>query len=56
LAELTNSKDLAKGIFKIITSDDYTTFCHNARSKVENNFSEPVIAMMYNEIYREAAI
>ena len=56
LAELQNSKDLAEGIFKIITSDNYTTLCHNARSKVETNFSEPVIAMKYNEIYREAAI
>ena len=56
LAALQNSKDLAEGIFKIITSENYTTLCRNARSKVENSFSEPVISMMYNEIYREAAI
>ncbi|MBQ9215030.1 MAG: glycosyltransferase [Bacteroidales bacterium] len=56
LAQLKNSEDLAAGILQVLNSDNYITMCHNARSKVENNFSEPVIAMKYNEIFRTMSI
>lgn len=56
LAELKNAEDLANGIFKILTAENYTSYSRGARSKVENNFSEPVIAMKYNEIYRLSTI
>ena len=56
LAELKNSKDLAAGIIKILTDSNYAALSHNARSKVENCFSEAVVAMKYNGVYRTALI
>jgi glycosyltransferase involved in cell wall biosynthesis len=56
LAKYKDFTDFAKGILKIVNSNDYDNLCHNARAKVEENFSEPVIAMKYNEIYRMASI
>lgn len=52
LARYMDSGDLADGIAWVIVADDATSLSHNARKKVEENFSEPVIAIKYRNVYR----
>lgn len=56
LAQYRNHEDLGNCILKVLLSRDYTQLCQNARTKVESNFSETVIAMKYSELYRQALI
>ena len=56
LAPLRDSNALAECILNVILNKNYTELCHNARNKVEANFSQTVIVMKYNEIYRQVSI
>lgn len=51
LAEYKNSDDLANGIHWILKSTDYDQLCHNARNKVEQTYSEAIVAKKYIELY-----
>lgn len=51
LAEYRNYEDLANGIMQILQTVDRNSLRHAARKKVEENFSETVVAMKYNELY-----
>ncbi|MCR5455235.1 MAG: glycosyltransferase [Bacteroidales bacterium] len=52
LAKYRDHADLAKGIMEILQTIDRNVLRHAARKKVEENFSETVIAMQYSEIFR----
>jgi glycosyltransferase involved in cell wall biosynthesis len=51
LAEYCNYQDLANGIMQILQTVDRNSLRHAARKKVEENFSETVVAMRYNELF-----
>ncbi|MCQ2976130.1 MAG: glycosyltransferase [Bacteroidales bacterium] len=52
LAKPNDFNDLANGILYILFEADYNKLTQNSRLKVETEFSEPVVAMKYNEIFR----
>lgn len=52
LAPVKDSVALAEAVAKILFEDDAIKLSQGARHKVEAEFSEPVVAMRYNEIYR----
>jgi glycosyltransferase involved in cell wall biosynthesis len=52
LAKYRDHIDLANGIMEILQAVDRNVMRHAARKKVEENFSETVIAMKYSEVYR----
>lgn len=51
IAKFKSSEDLAKGILTILESDNYQALCTNARLKIEDNFSEKIIAQKYRQLY-----
>ncbi len=53
VAEYKNAVELANGINWILKEADYVKLCLNARSKVENNYSEDIIANKYIELYKK---
>ena len=54
VAKYRDHEDLANGIMEILQMVDRNVMRHAARKKVEENFSETVIAMKYTEEYRAA--
>ena len=52
LAKYRDHEDLAEGIMEVLQAIDRNVMRHAARKKVEENFSETVIAMKYRELYR----
>lgn len=52
LAKYRDHEDLANGIMEILQAVDRNVLRHAARKKVEENFSETVIAMQYSNIFR----
>jgi glycosyltransferase involved in cell wall biosynthesis len=52
LAKYRDHEDLANGIMEILQAVDRNVMRHAARKKVEEDFSETVIAMRYSELYR----
>jgi len=52
LAKYRDHEDLANGIMEILQAVDRNVMRHAARKKVEENFSETVVAMRYSELYR----
>ena len=55
LAKYRDHEDLAEGIMEVLQAIDRNVMRHAARKKVEENFSETVIAMKYRELYRAVA-
>lgn len=53
LAEPYSVEDLASCIEKIIFAQDYDIVCQNARNKIEQNFSFPVIGIKYTDLFRQ---
>ena len=53
LAKAENHKELGESIIKILFAYDSIKMSQNARRKVESEFSEPMIALRYNMIYRD---
>ena len=53
LAKPKDHESLADAVIKILFAYDSIKLSQNARCKVETEFSEPIIAMRYNTIYRE---
>lgn len=51
LAQYRDYKDLAQGIMEVLQAIDRNVMRHAARKKVEENFSETVIAMRYSELF-----
>lgn len=54
LAQPHNASHLAECIEKILFLEDKDRLSQNARNFVEENFSEPVVAMKYNNVFRAA--
>ena len=53
LAKAQDHKELGESVIKILFAYDAIKMSQNARRKVESEFSEPIIAMRYNMIYRD---
>ncbi len=51
LAKFKSAEDLAIGIKYILESIDYHLLCENSRKKVLENYSEPVVAKQYKNLY-----
>ncbi len=52
-AKPSDAADLAAGISWVLSSDDYSGLCHNAREKVLRHFDIPVVARKYRDLYQE---
>ena len=53
VAEYKSVKDLAQGIYWILNESDYNEISNNARKKVENCYSEEIVAKQYINLYRK---
>ena len=51
IANYKNASDLANGIHWVLKLTNYDQLCYNARDKVENTYSEAIIAKKYIELY-----
>ena len=54
IARYKDAEDLARGLIWVLEKADTTTLAANARKKVEDNYSEAIIAKRYLEIYNHA--
>jgi len=52
IAEYKNTTDLAKGINWVLQNPEYDVLCKNARQKVLNHYSMPVIAQKFEALYQ----
>lgn len=53
LVEYKNTEDLAKGIHWTLTQTDYVQLEQNARQKILDNFTEPMVANRYVQLYKK---
>lgn len=53
LAQAQSAKDLAEGIFFLLTATNYAEIRQNARQFVEKFYSEKAVAQQYIEIYKK---
>jgi glycosyltransferase involved in cell wall biosynthesis len=53
VAEYKNVQDMAHGIRWILNEADYRELSNNARKKVENYYSEEIVAEQYIHLYKE---
>lgn len=53
VAEYRNAQDLARGIHWILNEADYNELSNNSRMKVENDYSEEIVAREYINLYRK---
>lgn len=52
LAKPFESEDLANGIDYVLNAPNYNNLCSNARSKVVKEFDDAIVAMKYEELYK----
>ena len=52
VAEYKSAEDFARGIRRVLEGPDYATMCQNARTKVLENYSEPVVARQYISLFK----
>lgn len=53
VAEYQSAEDLSKGIYRVLSEADYSSLSAHAIHKVNENYSEEIIAQKYSKLYVE---
>ncbi|MBP6385396.1 MAG: glycosyltransferase family 4 protein [Pseudarcicella sp.] len=56
LAQYKSAEDLAMGIYWSLYQADYNSLSTNSRKKVEENYSEKIVAQKYQELYKSLIV